>query len=372
MSKYAYIYKGMNSLHWQSDSSVQFYDTNPSQSNTGYIRRFMKYDEIIDSNITLNFAGKKTGDVSFGLMMGAFDLGGKLMPWNETTGYKLTIKPDGSGTVNKYNYKDYGVVATFPAGTIKSGQQYRMQFATLKVSGGVNVLWRVDGKEVVNYFDNKEPVRSNGYFMCIDNITKQTPTSVNGETKTIFAPVDVDPNNPIIINIPTPSPEKSNQNSVYSSSVETGDKNNPGNARDGRNDTRWASGSMVKSNGVTESGNSYDWLEFDLGMEKEISGAEILFEAAHSVDFQIMVTRDASIFGKYKNYKLTGDTFPSINTISNGWTVVKTITGNKDLNFKTNFDKIKARYVRILSTKAADFGTTTYGNSIYEVKMVGE
>ncbi len=188
-TKYSYLHKDKFKVFWNTDGSMSFYDPDSVPSITGYIRRFMQYDEIIDTNVKIDFADKK-GSFQFVLMMGAFDLGGKIPSWDMNTGYRITVNADGSGDLRKSNNKDYGVLSTFPAGTVQNGIIHRMQFGAVKVSGCINVIWTIDGKSIINHKDIVDPVLSNGYFMIIDNITKNAPVTTNGETKVTLLPIN--------------------------------------------------------------------------------------------------------------------------------------------------------------------------------------
>ena len=185
VQKYAYAYNYPIG-HWTGCELT--IDSVLTMSCMGYVRRNQRYDEVIKADVAFCFDGKSEVIHQVGMMMNQFDLGNSTTPWNINTGYPIYLYSDGHAIVKKYkDGKDCGEIASIPAGTIKDGVSYQMEFGVVKESGGNRITWTVDGNSLVNYLDNSDPVRTTGYLMFIDGGPKASYLSDEDGIKIIIS-----------------------------------------------------------------------------------------------------------------------------------------------------------------------------------------
>ncbi len=80
--------------------------------------------------------------------------------------YAIILKPD-QIEFQKYNpgAATTGIITKYPNDYIKDGEWVDIEFGCVDVPGGVNVIFKVDGKEVINEFDTETPNFGDGYFV---------------------------------------------------------------------------------------------------------------------------------------------------------------------------------------------------------------
>lgn len=165
VEKYAYAYNYPIGT-WSGGTLTM--NSRLTLSTVGYVRRHQSYEELISANIAFHFGGKDINH-EITMMTNRFDLGNRFTPWDMNTGYRMVFNGNGSITVKKYkNGKDYGTIGSAPSGTLIDGVAYNMEFGAVREAGGVRVILRVDGEDIVNYLDSNDPIRTPGYLMFID------------------------------------------------------------------------------------------------------------------------------------------------------------------------------------------------------------